>query len=157
MGRFSSAGCSRSDPSSRGATGGNSGVYNTGMGGASANGGATGSGGASGDRGDAGVSDAESPPTSYTITGGPSVHDPTVILAGGVYYSANSGLSLWTRNPTNLTSWTNIKQGLGGTNPGWIKTYVTAFDQQKGDLWAPDFVAHIGKQENDRFLGPDGF
>ncbi len=102
-------------------------------------------GGSSDDRCNVAVYDALTPPQSYAVSGGPSVHDPTVILANGVYYSANSGLSLWTRSSTNLTTWTNIKQGLGGANPSWIKTYVSAFDQAGGDLWAPDF-SYFGGQ-----------
>jgi arabinan endo-1,5-alpha-L-arabinosidase len=151
-GRVSNGG----SPSSNGgrATGGGSATAgnkatsgNSGVGGQSASGGTQATGataGSGGDRCDVGVYNASSPPVSYTIAGGQSVHDPTVILVDGVYYSANSGVSLWTRNSTDLKSWTNIKQALGGTNPSWIKTYVPNFDQA-GDLWAPD-LSYFGEK-----------
>ena len=113
-------------------------------GGTSATAGSLGTGGATGgntDRCDVGVYDPATAPTSYTISNGENVHDPTMILSNGTYYVFNSGVSLWTRTSTNQTSWGDIKQVFGGTNPGWIASYVSGVGN--GDLWAPD-VSYFG-------------
>jgi arabinan endo-1,5-alpha-L-arabinosidase len=73
------------------------------------------------------------PPQIVALSGNLGTHDPTVIQQNGVFYIAQTGPGLQSKQSTNLTNWSGTGS-LFSSNPSWIAQQVPGAT----DLWAPD-------------------
>ncbi|HEX5057663.1 MAG TPA: arabinan endo-1,5-alpha-L-arabinosidase, partial [Gammaproteobacteria bacterium] len=86
-----------------------------------------------GDRCDAGVYNPADPPQIVALSGNLGTHDPTIIQQNGVFYIAQTGPGLQSKQSTNMTNWSGTGS-LFSSNPSWISQQVPGAT----DLWAPD-------------------
>jgi arabinan endo-1,5-alpha-L-arabinosidase len=102
-------------------------------GGSTANGGVTSAGGTTSSSCGIPAYDAANPPTTLTLTGNLGTHDPSMILAGGVYYQYATGNGIGYKTSTNLTAWTG-QPDVFSSIPAWVAGSVSGVT----NIWAPD-------------------
>jgi arabinan endo-1,5-alpha-L-arabinosidase len=61
-----------------------------------------------------------------------SLHDPSIIRAGGTFYIFSTGRGVFERSSTDLFHWKRLGR-VFGVNPQWTRDYSPG-----GSLWAPD-------------------
>src|SRR5664280_2429518 len=100
-------------------------------GGAPATGGTTSAGGTTSSSCGIPTYDAANPPTTLTLTGNLGTHDPSMILAGGVYYQYATGNGIGYKTSNNLTAWTG-QPDVFNAIPAWVAGSVSGVT----NIWA---------------------
>ena len=77
--------------------------------------------------------DSANPPTTLTLTGNLGTHDPSMILANGIYYQYATGNGIGYKTSNNLTVWTG-QPDVFSSIPAWVAGSVSGVT----NIWAPD-------------------
>ena len=122
----------------------------TNSGGTTNSGGATGPGGTNsgGSAGSGGAApscgiptlDPSKPPATLTLTGDLGTHDPSLILANGVYYLFATGNGIATKTSTTLLDWKGTPDVFSSI-PSWVAGKISGVT----NVWAPD-ISFFGRK-----------
>jgi arabinan endo-1,5-alpha-L-arabinosidase len=115
------------------------------MGGSRASGGTASTGGSASTAGTSSscnipLYDSANPPKALTLSGNLGTHDPSVILANGIYYQFATGNGIGAKTSTNITAWTDAPDVFSSI-PSWVANSVSGVT----NIWAPD-ISYFGAQ-----------